>query len=135
MSDSTPPPKRRRWRWLRIALTVIPLLLCAAVVFHLWFYEYSAGEYSDSPDGRYTANLHRVYERTLRTGEIEYVRASVIDQKNGETVWLLEYKPANISSLYHYSDRSQRFIKWNATSDEVIFPLEHGGKQIVVPMP
>lgn len=131
MEDRTSKPKRLRKRWIFLVL----LLIAGFIVWPLWFYEYGIGEHQSSPDGRYTANLHRYYERTVFDGEIEYVRANVIDAKTKTIVWEFEYKPTNISILHDYGIRGQKFIQWNATSTEVTLPLDTTGKQIVVPMP
>lgn len=122
-------------RWRRIAFITLPLLIVIYVAWQIWFYKYGTGEYEISPNGRYTAHLSRYYERTLWDGEIDYVRAKIVDTKTEEIVWKLEYKPDNTSNLYDYGIRGLKFIQWNAASTEVTFPLDTTGKQVVVPMP
>lgn len=126
-------PKRRRW--LNIAIFAAPVLIASVIAWKIWFYDYGIGEYIDSPNGQYTARINHWYQRTLWEGEIEFVRARVIDKSTERVLWSFEYHPSNTSILWDYEDRSRTFIQWNATSDEVVFPLDKTGKQIAVPMP
>jgi len=120
---------------LCFSLATIALIVTGAVLSAIWFYHYGVGEYAHSPNGRYTAHLTLIKQRTLSDGEIEYVQAKVVDTQQDQTIWRLEYRPINTSHFLNYGNRQHSYIQWAPSSDKVTFPMNTKGYQITVAIP
>lgn len=108
---------RRRW----IALIVVAALLTLAAL--LWLAPAGTGEYADSPDKRYTANVSNLNRGTWFLGREEYIGIEIVEKSTGLTVWKAERFPTPTDAPPIYGDRSKKYIQWSPDSRSVSIPV------------
>ena len=133
--DSETGPSNSRRTRVRIVLAVVGAILVGTFIVATQFSASGTGEYKASPDGKYTAHLSGMRDRSLFSGTRHYVEIKIEENATGRLVWTAEYEPPAGTVLIDYADRSRQFIQWDPSSRQVDLPLDPNGTVVSIPVP
>jgi hypothetical protein len=102
-------------------LTIIGMPILTFAWF--WFSPVRAGEFRESPDGRYKAHAMNVTQTRVFGGEDHSIEIKVVEQATGRVIWhIVHPHPPQPDELPYYT-RGIKFIQWAADSSSVTIPI------------
>lgn len=122
--------KHQRVRALLAIITVMGVALLATWVYLL---PVGAGEFRDSPDGRFRAHATTFQRNTIGRGVVTYLEYRVEDRASERVIWQMRYTPPTADS-FDYGDRSRRFVEWAGDSSSVTIALDPA-RSLTIPLP
>lgn len=105
----------------------------AALFWSWWLLPSGEGEYRDSADGQWRAQVSTLSRGTVLGSRRHYLEVSVERLPDHFMVWRKEIPHAPTDTVPAYGDRGARFISWATNSSQFTVTTTNGA-MLVVPL-
>jgi hypothetical protein len=112
---------------VRLTIGTIALLLFAGAGLGIsaWLSPWGAGEYAESPDGRFVAYASNMHQNRLLSEPLTYIQLTVREKQSGREVWRADYYADHQAADYTRRG-ADRLLRWAADGRSVLLPLGEG---------